>query len=200
MKLVLFVLTLLLTGCASTKEYASYLAAQQAMAVQQAEAAKARYAAIARGMETGGDVAKAVGMMALTMSQTTMPSVAPPPESDALKWASILVPSATNLGMGYLTYRAGMVNSNNQRDVAIATNAAFASMGASIATAGTAGYPFVQAPQPNLTLSGTGVLGSGTYTATTNTNSNNTTRNCTGGAAGTATPPAVPGAGGSASC
>lgn len=73
----------------------------------------------------------------------------------------------------------GVTQSNNQRDVAISTNSAFVGMGNSIMTGSTAGYPYVQAPgsTTNNTLSGTGVLGSGTYTAPVTT----TTRNCNGG-------------------
>lgn len=194
MKYLLLVL-LLLAGCASTdKNYAAYLAGQQAIAVQQAEAQKAKYAAIAKGMETGTDTAKAVGMMALAMAQTPMINVAPPPESDALKWAAVIMPSITNLGMGYYTYAAGKANSNAQRDIAMSTNSAFASMGGSIATAGTAGYPFIQAPGPVTTTTTTNT------TTNTNTNSNNVTRTCNGGNAGAATPPALPGPGGAASC
>lgn len=88
--------------------------------------------------------------------------------------------------------------SDNQAAQAIASYGAFQTMGGQIAAAGTAGYPYVQAPQANQswTLSGTGVLGSGSYVGPVTT----TTRTCTGGAAGSAVPPAIPGAGGAASC
>lgn len=77
-----------------------------------------------------------------------------------------------------------------QRDTQIATVQGFTTMGGQIQTAGTAGYPYVQAPGATTsttnTLSGTGVLGSGTYTApvTTSTDSHNnpapTVVTCTG--------------------
>lgn len=97
------------------------------------------------------------------------------------------------------TRDVGITSSNNQRDIAVSTNAAFLGMGNSIMQAGTAGYQYVQAPgaitttTTTNTLSGTGVLGSGTYTAPITT----TNRNCNGGqgAAGGAGDPG--GAGGS---
>lgn len=85
------------------------------------------------------------------------------------------------------------------RDTSLGAYQAFTAMGGQIRDAGTAGYPYVQAPQANQTwtLSGTGVLGSGSYTGPVTTT---TTRNCNGGNAGAAVPPAVPGAGGAANC
>lgn len=93
----------------------------------------------------------------------------------------------------------GIVQSNNMAATTIAGYQTFGQMGGQIAAAGVAGYPYVQAPQANMTLSGTGVLGSGSYTGPVTTTTT-TTRTCTGGAAGSANPPSVPGAGGAASC
>ena len=92
----------------------------------------------------------------------------------------------------------GIVQSNNMAATTIAGYQTFGLMGGQIRDAGVAGYPYVQAPQANQTwtLSGTGVLGSGSYTGPVTT----TTRTCTGGGAGIANPPSVPGAGGAASC
>lgn len=82
-----------------------------------------------------------------------------------------------------LTRDIGVVQSNNQASTAIASYGAFSTMGSQIRDAGIAGYPFIQAPgtvtttTTTNTLSGTGVLGSGSYTGPVN-------RTCTGGAAG----------------
>lgn len=89
--------------------------------------------------------------------------------------------------------------SDNMAATTIASYGAFQAMGGQVRDAGIAGYPYIQAPQPNQILSGTGVLGSGSYVGPV-TNTATITRTCTGGAAGSAVPPAIPGAGGAANC
>lgn len=193
MKLVLAVLLVLVTGCASVnKEYAAQLAAAQSIAQAQAAARQEQVRQMGMIAQSGDATAKAVAVMAMAMIQMPSMEVPRPPESEALKWAAVLMPAITNLGMGYYTYAAGKANSNAQRDIAISTNQAFSVMGGHIATAGTAGYPFIQAPGPITTTT--------TTTTNTTTNSNNTTRTCNGGNAGAAVPPAIPGAGGAANC
>ena len=193
---------LVLTGCASSKEYTSYLAAHQAAHESRATAEKARYAAIAEIAKNSQDpAARTAAVMALAMgkseSQVTPPA---PPQNEMLQWASVFVPALTNVSAGYFGYRIGVTQSNNNRDTTIASHNAFASMAtggfAALQNTASAGFTsnaqlgsFIQAPQPNITLSGTGVIGSGSYsnttttttTTTTNTDSNNTTRNCQGG-------------------
>lgn len=207
MKILAIAMLLLLTGCASSKEYASYLAAHQAAHEAKASAEKARYAAIAEIAKNASDPsARTAAVMALAMgkseSQVTPPA---PPQDKVMQWASILVPTLSNIATAGFSYRAGVVASNNSRDVTVAGYQTFGSMASNgfnalqgtassgfsansaIASAGfnsastIAG--FIQAPQPNVTLSGTGVIGSGSYTApvTTTTNSNNTNRTCAGG-------------------
>ena len=77
----------------------------------------------------------------------------------------------------------GITQSNNSAATAIASYGAFQGMGAQIAAAGTAGYQYVQAPAANVTttttLSGTGVIGSGTYTGPVTTATNPSPRVCT---------------------
>lgn len=186
----IFLVLLLITGCATNKDYAAYLATQQAVAVQQTSQAQAKYAAINKGMEGGSETARMMGMVALMMSQTAPVVVQLPPENEVISLAKSVFPP-----LAYLGGIAIMANQQNhsatmQRDIAVSSNQMVAGLGNNIQQAGVAGYPFVQAPQPNLTLSGTGVLGSGTYNPSTNTwtNSYNTTRTCNGGAgAGTTT-------------
>jgi hypothetical protein len=141
------------------------------------------------------------------------------PESDAdkaFKWASLIAGPLTNVAQGFFGYKLGVVQSNNQTAMSIANTNAFASTAAagfgantSIASSGfnaagniaSAGFnsttsiaALIQAPAPNLTLSGTGVIGSGSYTAPITT-----TRTCTGGpaAAGNAAPSGSTGTAGS---
>lgn len=196
MKILAIAMLLLLTGCASSKEYASYLAAHQAAHEAKASAEKARYAAIAEIAKNASDPsARTAAVMALAMgkseSQVTPPA---PPQDKVMQWASILVPTLSNIATAGFSYRAGVVASNNSRDVTVAGYNTFGSMASSgfNALQGTASSGFaanasiaglIQAPQPNVTLSGQGVIGSGSYTApvTTTTNSNNTNRTCAGG-------------------
>lgn len=216
MKIVIVAALGLLTGCAASKEYSSYLAAHQAAHESLAAAEKARYAAIAEIAKTSNDPsARTAAVMALAMGKSnTQPAPAAPPQNQALQWASVLVPALTNLGTGYFGYQLGVAQSNNNRDATVAGYNAFGSIATggfnAMGSVATAGFnsnaslgSFIQAPQPNMTLSGTGVLGSGTYsysapvttTTTTTTNSNN--RNCQGGAGGGTTTGA---AGGGAAC
>jgi hypothetical protein len=143
------------------------------------------------------------------------------PESDsdkAFKWASLIAGPLTNVAQGFFGYKLGVTQSNNQTAMSIANTNAFASTAAagfgasqSIASSGfgaagniaSAGFnsttsiaALIQAPAPNLTLSGTGVIGSGSYTAPITTT---TTRTCTGGpaAAGNAAPSGTTGNAGS---
>lgn len=191
-----------LTGCASSKEYASYLAAHQAAHESRAGAEKARYAAIAEIAKNSQDpAARTAAVMALAMGKSEAPVTPPaPPQNEMLQWASVFVPALTNVSAGYFGYRIGVTQSNNTRDTTIAAHNAYATMAtggfAALQNTASAGFTsnaqlgsFIQAPavpQPNITLSGTGVIGNGAYTntttTTTNTSSNNVSRNCQGGA------------------
>ncbi len=88
------------------------------------------------------------------------------------------------------------------RDATIAGYQAFTAMGAQVRDAGVHGYQFVQAPGATTTLSGTGVIGSGSYVGPTTTTTTTTTT-CTGGQAGNGggtTTGAAGGAGGANDC
>lgn len=219
MKPALIVLpVMLLAGCATNKDYLAMLAAHQQVALQNAEATKARYNAMAQIANGGDPSSRTAAVMAMAMAPMPQTNLPPPPEDPVFKWASILLPAVTNVSTGYFGYRLGITQSNNAAQTTIAGYNTFGSM----ANAGynalqgtaTAGFnsnatlgSFIQAPQPNITLSGQGVIGSGSYsynapvttTTTTNTtsNSNNTARNCSGGNGGGTTTGA---AGGAASC
>lgn len=110
-----------------------------------------------------------------------------------LAWQSAL--QLGDLALRYWGVKANrdvnIIQSNNNRDIALSGNATYQALGQSIERAGMAGYPYVQAPAANVTnLSGQGVIGSGTYTGPVTTTTT-TTRSCQGGtgaAGGTATP------------
>jgi hypothetical protein len=194
MKIFLALLLLLTTACASTdKNYAAALAAYQSASQANALVLQEQIRGISTAVQQSNDpTSKSIGLMMLGNLRLPTMDVPRPPESDAYKWASLILPAATTLGMGYYTYRLGATQSDNAAAVAVSTNNAFLGMGNAIATAGTAGYPFVQAPGPVTTTTTT------TSNTNTYTNSYNTTRNCNAGNGGAATTTA--GSGGSANC
>lgn len=214
--LILIAATLALAGCASQGDYKQYLdaktridaashAATSAESVAKYNAEAEKYKAMAAIAASGSETAKVAAVVAMigmnsnnqNLNTLQMPqnAVQPPPQNEALQWASILVPSVTNvIGMGY-NYKATVTQSNNARDVAISTNSTFASMGTNIqntansgatsmaaiaasnGTALTSVAGMIQAPQPNVTttISGDGVVGSGTLTKSPVTTTTTTT-------------------------
>lgn len=167
---------LVLAGCANP-EYAQYSKAQTDIAIARHTADAAKYKAMADIAAQGDSSAKVAAVMAMALGGNTnsaQTSIQAPQASAALQWASILVPSLTQVaGMRY-NYLSTQTQSNNAAAVAISTNGTFASMGNSIGSAGVAGNTAladmagkIQAPAANITttttLSGTGTLGSGAY-------------------------------------
>lgn len=144
-----------LTGCAST-EYAQYSKAQTDIATARHAADAAKYKAMSDIAASGDSSAKVAAVMAMAMggnsgAQNTFQA---PQASQALQWASILVPGLTQVaGMRY-NFMSQQTQSNNATALGISTNSTFA---------GIAGK--IQAPGAitTTTLSGTGNLGSGTY-------------------------------------
>lgn len=198
MKILLIPAVALIAGCSSMdKQYAAHLAAAQSIAQANALASQEKVRQMGEIAKSAKDSGSAVAaVMAMAMVQTPHINIPAPPESQALKWVSVLAPTLTNIATAGFSYRAGVVASNNSRDVTVAGYQTFGSMAnagyAAINSTASAGFAanrdiasFIQAPQPNVTLSGTGVIGSGSYTApvttTTTSNSNNTTRTCAGG-------------------
>lgn len=233
---VLVALGLAATGCASLDEnYKARMDAQlnieRAYADverQKALAEQARFAAMGKIGESGDQMAKAVAVMALAMAgqrgANEMPrQIQPLPVHEtagdkALKWASVILPPVTNLSAGYFGYRLGVTQSNNNASTTIAGYNSFAGIAGSgfntVGTVATAGFntagqlgSAIQAPQPNITIGGNGVIGSGTMSTTLSGTGvlgsgsyvGPVTRNCTGGngaAGGNGATGGVGGAGG----
>lgn len=150
---------IVLSGCA-TGDYAAYAAIHKA----QSEAQVARYQALAKIAEMGDTTAKVAAVMSLQNSGPGAQSQVAAPVSGsqvALQWASILVPGVTQAYGISQQVKLGMRQSDNSTAVAVSTNSAFVGMASQI-----------QAPAPNMVLSGTGVLGSGSYTIGANSGSN----------------------------
>lgn len=191
---------------------------------QKALAEQARFNAMAKIGESGDQTAKAVAVMALAMgaqsnatSQTRQPQPLPQFETGgdkALKWAAVLAGPLTNIASGYYGYRLGVAQSDNNAATTIAGYNSFSNIATSgfNATTGvaTAGFnatsqlgSFIQAPQPNITLSGTGVVGSGSMTTLSGTGvlgsgtyTGPVTRTCAGGSGAAGGNGAVGGLGG----
>jgi hypothetical protein len=202
-------------GCATTQDgYYKALTAQLEASsrenVARYEADRARVAAIAQIAATGGDTAKTAAVLALAIqgpgasssssSAAIVPAIPAPRSTGETLWTAFL--QVADVGLRAWGIKVGgdvaIRQSDNQAATAIASYGAFTSMGGSIERAGIAGYPYVQAPAPNITntLTGAGVIGSGTYTGPI-------TRTCTGGPAGNGagtTTGAPGGAGGPATC
>jgi hypothetical protein len=139
MKLILTsVLLLALTGCA-TNDYKLYAETQQKIAQSQAMVETARYAALSDIAKQGDTTAKVVAVMSLQMGSSNNNNNrstinAPVTMGDkALQWASVLVPSLTQLYGINANRQLAITQSNNQAAVAQSTNATFATMNGNMA-------------------------------------------------------------------
>lgn len=206
-------LAALLGACATANEayYSALkadLEARSRTEVARLDADRARLTAIAQIAATGGESAKTAAVLALALhgsgggaAPAPQASVPAPPRSGGEQlWTAFL--QVADVGLRAWGIKVGsdvaIRQSDNAANTAIASYGAFQAMGGQIRDAGIAGYPFVQSPQANVTLSGTGVIGSGSYVGPVTT-----TRTCTGGPAGDGagtTTGAPGGAGGPASC
>jgi hypothetical protein len=116
---------LALTGCASNN-YQQYTKTQENIAVARAEVDIARYKALEAIANSGDTTARVAALMVLQQGapQNNSPKIEQPSNAGdtALRWASVLVPSLTQLyGIGKSTDLA-IVNSNNNKDISINTN------------------------------------------------------------------------------
>ena len=161
-------LALIVSGCANT-EYLAYSKAQTEIEVSKNLALSAKYKAMEVIAQSGDATAKVAAVMALSMQgqggSATGTSIAAPAPNQALQWASVLVPGVTQvLGMRY-QYLSTVQQSNNSAAVAQSTNASFVGIAGKIQAQNTSNTSNTS----NTILSGTGSLGTGTYTTTDNT-------------------------------
>jgi hypothetical protein len=160
MKLIATLLCALsLTGCA-TAEYQAYADAHKA----QAAAQTARFQALAEIAKQGDTTAKVAAVMSLQMGggQQNAQINAPKNWADyAMQWTGLLLPT---IGQVYTINKQtslGMRQSDNATALGVSTNAAFVGIASQI-----------QAPAANVTLSGTGVIGAGSYSIGANSGAN----------------------------
>lgn len=145
----------LFAGCASTSDYTAYAEIHKARASAEA----ARYAALADIAKQGDTTAKVAAVMSLQNAgagaNTQSGVAAPRSNADVmLQWAGILVPSLT---------QAYAIGQNATVQIEQGRNAMLSAQAGTNAFVQIAGK--IQAPGAvnNTTLSGTGTLGSGTY-------------------------------------
>jgi hypothetical protein len=136
---------MLLTGCATNKDYQLYAETQQKIAHANAMAETARYAALAEIAKTADPGARVAAVMSINFgaqgsnSPRTNQIAAPRTFGDtALQWTSVLLPSLTNIYGITANRQVAITQSNNQAAVAQSTNATFATMNGNMATSNTA--------------------------------------------------------------
>jgi uncharacterized protein YceK len=155
-----------LSGCASA-DYGRYIDAHIASQTAKSNADAAKYRAMADIAQSGDTTAKVAAMMAMQVhnNQNTQQIVAPKSPTDTVMQAlGIFVPAIVQ-GYGiHANQNIATTQSNNSRDVAISTNSAFVGIASQI-----------QAPAANMTINGSGTIGSGSYATDTHaiTNSYN---------------------------
>jgi hypothetical protein len=120
MKLGLTLIAVLFaTGCAGNQAARDYYMAVQSSAQAKAQADTARYAALAKMAGNGGEASVAATMaIALTQPQTITPQYI---ESETLKWAQVLTPGVTTLGLGLVQAGVAKNASNNAAQVQMAS-------------------------------------------------------------------------------
>lgn len=134
-------IVLLFAGCAS-QNYQLYAETQRAIAQANAVVEAARYNALQEIAKTGDTAAKVAAVMSIQMgSGNNRPQqhINPPEDwSDkALKWAGIILPSATQLYGIHANRQIAITQSNNQAAVAQSTNQTFGQMSTNMANSNT---------------------------------------------------------------
>lgn len=180
--------------------YRLSVVSQQQVEIERAKADAARYAAIEAVAAHGDTGTRGMALVALAMSgrgggdakvvNITLPQVPESQDQRAYKWAALFGPPLAMLVQGYFGYKLGVAQIDANRDTTMASYGALGSLGRSgfNALQGTAGAGFnavttslgsIGSLRPNqvITLSGTGVIGDGTYTGPySGTNSGNSGR------------------------
>lgn len=166
-KIIILSLAFSLIGCASP-DYQAYAKAQAAADTAKHQADTAKYKAMSDIAATGDATAKVAAVMAMAMGQNNASAnntLQAPRSSEALQWASILVPGLTQVaGMRY-NYLSQQTQSNNATSLGISTNATFTGIAGKIQAPGAVTTTTDNHAQ---SMSGTGTLGSGAYTTTDN--------------------------------
>tara|TARA_Y100000361_G_scaffold152366_1_gene171658 strand:+ start:934 stop:1830 length:897 start_codon:yes stop_codon:yes gene_type:complete len=118
LKVVALIVTVLTVGCATggTEYYDAMRRAAEAQAVVQ----EARYDALSKLALSGDSGAASAAVMAIALTRED-PIVPQFIESDALKWAQVMVPSMTTLGGLWFQTDLAKTQSNNSKDIQLAS-------------------------------------------------------------------------------
>ena len=118
LKVVTLIVTILMVGCATggTQYYDAIRQAAEA----QARVQEARYDALSKVAASGDSGASTAAVMAIAMTSET-PIVPQFIESDALKWAQVMVPSMTTLGGLWFQTDLAKTQSNNSKAIQMAS-------------------------------------------------------------------------------
>ena len=127
--------TLILAGCSTAGDYYKSVDSSNVKNVEimqaQAMAEVAKYQALAQIAGQGDATAKVAATMAIALSgqkNTTQAAVAQPMQSEALQWASILVPGVTQGLNIYYNTKASINANNNATALGMNTNSTFSEM------------------------------------------------------------------------
>lgn len=126
---------IILAGCSTAGDYYKSVDATNArnveIAIASAKAEEARYKALSEIAASGDATAKVAATMAIALGanrQTYQAAVAQPMQSEALQWASILVPGVTQ-GLGIYYNTKATINANdNATALGMNTNTMFGVM------------------------------------------------------------------------
>lgn len=161
--LIIVIAACALSACAAPG-YEQYLAAQQGIATARSNADIARYDALANIASKGDSAASVAAAMALAMGGNTPQPVIAAPQNELLQWAGVLVPALTQAYAIGQSANVAINASNNAARSAEATTAGFVGMAGKIQAPVIAPTVLPQANVSTITtLSGTGTLGSGSY-------------------------------------
>lgn len=176
MKLIISALAavLIMSGCAS-QDYALYADSVQKSDVARYKAESAKYKAMSDIASSGTEAAKVAAVMALALgnqqaNQTTKLQAPKSSAETALQWVGVLAPTIVQAYAIKANTQLGMNQSDNATRVAESTNSAFVGIAGKI-QAPAANVSTTTTDNHAVSLSGTGSLGSGSYS----TNANPTT-------------------------
>ncbi len=117
-QVVTVLVTVLMVGCTTTGS--DYYDAIRDAAASQALVSEARYKALATVAQSGDAGAASAAVMAIALTDDT-PIIPSMVESDALKWAQVLVPTVGTLGGLWMQTDLAKTQSNNSKAVQLAS-------------------------------------------------------------------------------
>ena len=147
-KIAVIGLSTFLVACSTPGEYYSAAVQQETLRTT----AQSNYAAAMLQIAGQDPTARVAAIMALALSQKPSGTIQPV-TSEALQWASIVVPVAGMAVQGYYGYKLGVTQSDNATTLAVSTNQVFRSMASEINDP-----TVVNAPAPVIVESGYPVL------------------------------------------